>query len=201
MNLGASTALETIGKAAVEFAPNATLVGATNRQIESDISSGTTKPTPQTELQVADSTKPPVVSDDREREIEAIFDLAKGEEIADENESNFSRELVDCVEKFGNQALVVIAPLLIYEKISTPIIHEALYYLGKIENTESYVYRLWILERSLKSSSPTVRDGAALGLANLGDRKALQHLQDAIKIEKIPQLKSNMALVLDYLTR
>lgn len=132
-------------------------------------------------------------------EIEAIFWIAKGEFFEDGMESTFSRQLNSFVKKYGNAALEVIICLIVYERVDEEIAGEALRWLSRIDDTESYKYRRWLLERSLSLSSARVRDGAILGLASMDDKQAIPCLKSAIKKEHCSELKADMESVLKQL--
>jgi hypothetical protein len=130
---------------------------------------------------------------------EAIFWTAKGEVFEDGMESAFSRKLNYFVKKYSEDALEAITCLIVYEKVDSEIAGEALRWLGRVDHTESYEYRRWLLERSLSLSSTRVRDGAILGLASMDDKHAIPYLRIAIEKEQFSELKADMELVLEQL--
>ena len=134
-----------------------------------------------------------------DQKIEALFEAAKEQVFEDGMESEFSKELVSLVKKYGNAAMKVIADLIIYEKINAEVASEALRWLGRMDHPASYSYRLWLLERSLRCSSARVRDGAVLGLASLDDPHAITHLKEAIQREECNELREDMEQVLAQL--
>jgi len=134
-------------------------------------------------------------------EIEALFIAGKEEYFEDGFESDFSRGLVSCVQKYGDDAIEAIACFIVYEKVSPEVASEALRWLGEINHPESYKFRLWLLERSLSCPSSRVRDGAILGLSYLNDPHAITYLEQAIEKEKITELREDMKQVLAQLER
>ncbi|MEH1898196.1 MAG: HEAT repeat domain-containing protein [Nostoc sp.] len=134
-------------------------------------------------------------------ELETLFITGKEEYFEDGFESNFSRGLVSCVQKYGNDAIEAITCFIVYEKISPEVASEALRWLGEINHAESYKFRLWLLERSLNCPSSRVRDGAILGLSYLNDPHAITYLEQAIEQEKIIELREDMKQVLAQLKR
>jgi hypothetical protein len=145
------------------------------------------------------STKRYEISDVLYSKIENIFWAAKGENFEDGMESSFSHQLISFVKKYGNDALEAITCLIVYERVNSEVIGEALRCLGRIEHTESYEYRRWLLERSLGLSSTRVRDGAIIGISFLDDKHAIPYLKSAIQKEKCSELKADMETVLEQL--
>ncbi|MGL5872036.1 MAG: hypothetical protein ACRC2R_06655 [Xenococcaceae cyanobacterium] len=132
--------------------------------------------------------------------IEALFWSAKEEYFEDGMESKFSDKLISTINNYGNHAIEVIICLIVYGKVSPEVAGEALRWLGRIENPETYQYRRWLLERSLSLSSPIVKDGAILGLASMDDKHAISYLKRAIENEKdCLELNSDIEQVLEQL--
>lgn len=138
-------------------------------------------------------------SQDIDEKIEALFEAAKEQFFEDGMESDFSREFVSFIKKYGDAAMEAVASVIISEKGNAEIASEALRWMGLMDHPPSYRYRLWVLERSLICSSERVRDSAALGLAYFNDPDAIQHLKKAIEREQIPELREDMKQVLTQL--
>lgn len=77
---------------------------------------------------------------------------------------------------------------------------EVLKELGRVRNEASRPLRRFALERALTSSSPTIRDGAGLGLARLSDPDTIPSLGRAIERERDPQTRADLQLVLDEIS-
>jgi hypothetical protein len=133
------------------------------------------------------------------KRIRALFAAAKEEVFEDGYESQFSRELVSLVERYGEQAIEPIIRLIVNEQVNPAVAAEALRWLGEIEDPLSYSSRRWLLERSLYSVSSQVRDGAILALASLDDPHAIPYLRRAIEQESCPELHEDMEQVLEQL--
>ena len=114
-------------------------------------------------------------------------------------ESEFSRALVRIVTKYGDDAIGALADCIGGEAVSPEVAAEALQWLAHINDHVAYRQRLLLLERSLSSSSPWVRDGAGLGLALLEDPRAIPSVARAIDQETIPELRDDLQLVLTQL--
>jgi len=131
--------------------------------------------------------------------IESLFRSASEERFEDGAKSEFSRELTLCVREYGIAAVTAIAELIISEKVDAEVACEALRSLGEMRHPPSYGRRLRLLERSLRCSSPWVRDGAALGLAWLDDPVAIPHLREAVERENFDDLRQDIRQVLAQL--
>jgi len=127
-----------------------------------------------------------------ERIIENLFESAREEYFEDGMESDFSRELVSAVKKYGNLAMNEIGYLITGDRGDEEVASEALRWLGRIDDESTHGWRLWVLEKSLSSKSPVVRDGAALGLVYLGDAHALQYVKKAIEQETVDELRNDL---------
>ncbi|MBI5747050.1 MAG: hypothetical protein HZA13_08615 [Nitrospirae bacterium] len=145
------------------------------------------------------STVKEELPEDLDQKIKTLFELAEGEDFEFGMESNFSEELNFLVQKYGNAAMEIIANLIIYEKASVKVSSEALRLLGHISHIPSHRFRLWLLENRLNSSYVNVRDGAALGLANLDDPHAIPYLKKSIEQEPKIDLRKDMEKVLAQL--
>jgi len=131
--------------------------------------------------------------------VEAAFGVAVEETFENGRESEFSERLTWLVRKYGVSALDTIARLMTSEQVNVEVTAEALKSLGEMHHPESYSRRLQLLVRSLRSSSPWVRDGATLGLAWLDDPTTIPYLGRAAEQEPIEELRQNMEAVLEQL--
>lgn len=145
------------------------------------------------------STAPQEEPKDLDLEIRRLFWKAREQVFEDGMESEFSKGLIFLVRRYSNAAMEVLTHIIVNEKVNTEVASEALRWLGRMEHSASYRYRLWLLERSLLSSSARIRDGAALGLASLNDPHAIPHLKRAIEKEDYAELREDMEQVLAQL--
>lgn len=127
-----------------------------------------------------------------EKIIENIFESAEEQYFEDGMESDFSRKLVSLVQKCGNLAMSEISYLMTCDRVDEEVASEALRWLGRIDDASTHGWRLWVLEKSLSSKSPVVRDGAALGLVYMGDAHAKQYIKKAIEQETIAELRYDL---------
>jgi hypothetical protein len=127
-----------------------------------------------------------------ENMIDSIFAAADDQAFEDEMESTFSRELVSAIEKYGDLAMSEVNYLITYGKVNSEVAGEALRWLARVNNPSTHGWRLWLLEKSLSSKSPVVRDSAALGLLSMCDANAIPHIREAIERETIAELRDDL---------
>jgi len=127
-----------------------------------------------------------------EKIIKHLFESAEEQYFEDGMESDFSRELVSVVKKYRNLAMSEISYLITCGRADEEVASEALRWLGRIDDESTHGWRLWVLEKSLSSKSPVVRDGAALGLVYMGDAHAMQYIKKAIEQETIAELRYDL---------
>ena len=130
---------------------------------------------------------------------EALFRSAREERFEDGTRSEFSRELTILVTEYGVAVVEAVTELIMSERVNGEVACEALRSLGEMHHPPSYSHRLKLLERSLRCSSPWVRDGGALGLAWLDDPVAIPHLREAVERENIDELRQDIRQVLTQL--
>lgn len=146
------------------------------------------------------STAKKETPEETDEAVMALFRAAKEEVFEDGMESEFSRELVRLVKKYGSVALDLMGSLIISEeRVNPEIASEALRWLGRMEHAQTYRARLLLLEHGLRCSSPRVRDGALLGLASLDDPDSIPHIRLAVEWEQVEELREDMELVLAQL--
>ena len=128
-----------------------------------------------------------------------LFELAEEQSFEDGMESDFSRDLVSLITKYGDLAMSEIAYLVTYDRVDREVASEALRWLGRIDDPSTHDSRLWVLRQGLTCKSPLVRDGAALGLASIRDAKAVQCLREAVERETIAELRYDLQAILEGL--
>jgi len=134
-----------------------------------------------------------------EKTIDRLFESAGELYFEDGMETSFSRELVSLVKKYGNFAMGEIVYLITYGKVDDEVASEALRWLARIDDPLTYGWRLWLLEKSLSSNSPIVRDGAALGLVSMCDTHAIEYIRKAIEQETVTDLRYDLQGALEEL--
>jgi hypothetical protein len=131
-----------------------------------------------------------------EEKLDRLFRAAKDQIFEDGMESDFSKELILLVKKYGYFALGIITRLIVAEQVNAEVASEALRWIGHMDDPSSDLERLRLLERSLYCQSPRVRDGATLGLASMDDAHAVSHLKRAIARESYEELRKDFRQVL-----
>ena len=121
------------------------------------------------------------------------------DEIEDGMTAALEEKISNLIRLHGSQAIRRLKELIISNALSPSIASHTLRWLGRIKDSASYDSRLQLLCEGLRSKSPTIRDGASLGLAALGSPKAIPYLEKAIRQEKLPGLRDDMAQVLTEL--
>ncbi len=126
----------------------------------------------------------------------ACFDGLPMDELEDGMTLLLGDRIVNAIETYGTPAIEALAGIVESQKVPVEALSHALRWLGRMGHPKSLHRRLWILRRSLLSSSPVIRDGAALALAALGDSHAIPSLRAAIEREKLPALRADIERVL-----
>lgn len=134
-----------------------------------------------------------------ENTIDHLFETSREENFEDGMETDFSRELVSLVKKYGKLAMGEISYFITYSRVDSEVASEALRWLARINDPPTYGWRLWLLEKSLSSNSPIVRDGAALGLVSMRDAHAMEYIKKAIERESITELRYDLQGALEEL--
>jgi hypothetical protein len=127
-----------------------------------------------------------------EKTIDRLFESARELYFEDGMETDFSRDLVSLVKKYGNLAMGEISYLISYGRVDSEVAGEALRWLARINDPSTYGWRFWLLEKGLLSKSPVVRDSAALGLLSMCDANAIPDIRKAIERETIAELRDDL---------
>ena len=157
---------------------------------------------PQSRLQLVsaeNSTQFIHKSRDIQIRIESLFASAREEIFEDGMQSQFSRHLLMLIRSYGNQAITALTDYILSERANAEVAAEALRWIGHINDPSTHRDRLWLLEKSLSSSSPRIRDGAGLGLAFLDDPHAIPYLIRAVERENYTELRADLKQVISQL--
>ncbi len=134
-----------------------------------------------------------------EKYIDRLFESAGELYFEDGMETDFSRELVSLIQNYGNLVMGEISYLISCGRVDDEVAREALQCLARIDDPLTYGWRLWLLEKSLSSKSPMVRDGAGVGLVSMCDAHAIQYIRKAIEQETITGLCCDLQGALEEL--
>ena len=139
-----------------------------------------------------------------ERELESYLQrlaIESSEVIFEDGmESSFGAALSSAILSYGPVAMTAIAKTFNLSNPETDLVGEMLRIIGTIKHEDTHRSRLMILISALRSPDPRIRDDASIGLAGLGDPKAIDSLKIAVEREPVLQLRKNFALVIDQLT-
>ena len=135
------------------------------------------------------------LADDWQRALEA----AKDEVFEDGVQGPFARELRRFLLVHASNAIEFLQNYSFAEGARFAIVAEILRYVGMDDDLSTREARLQLLIRHLGHSSPTVRDASGIGLAHMNDRRALSHLRNAVRRERYPELRDDLALVVKQL--
>ena len=129
--------------------------------------------------------------------------LSNGGVFTDGYRSNFSLAIEDFFKKNPNYASMFVEKEIRLKRYSSELFHEALCWIGKIDDALSVYPRLQLLTLCLSSDDSRIRDGGLLGIAaiDIPANYVINRLQEAIDIETIAPLKTDMQQVLDQLLK
>jgi hypothetical protein len=145
------------------------------------------------------STQNRAMAPDLRVRLDAVLNAASREIIEDGMNNSITESLPALIEKDSMSVIPGLVSMIETDHMAPIIASEVLKELGRISNPESHPHRLWLLEHALNLPSPFIRDGAGLGLASLADPSALPYLRRAVEIEKVPQIRADLQLVIDEL--
>jgi HEAT repeats len=149
--------------------------------------SSSTLPSP-----VTHPSKPPLPELDWSSCLAGFMD----EEIEDGMTGSLGEKISNLIRFHGSKAIRRLKELISSNGVSPSLASHTLRWLGRVEDSASFDSRLELLCESLQSKSPVIRDGASLGLAALGSKKAIECLKAAIEQEKLPSLRADLEQVL-----
>lgn len=131
----------------------------------------------------------------------ALGELVAPEDLEYGMETPLIPALYRLVRMHGEGAVLELAASIESKEMDPQIASWILRWLGRLPNHATHQVRRWLLERSLHSAVPAIRDGAVLGLASLGDRRALPALQAALSRERYSRLQRNIEKTLRQVER
>jgi HEAT repeats len=148
---------------------------------------------------VTEAQTHPYSDQEAEQQFLSLFSSSVGLNFEDGMENPLSRGLTTLVTAYGPLSKDILAKLFEDKSVSPEVLSEALRWLGRMVDQQTYEARLWLIERALASPAPVVRDGAVLGLSSMDDPRAIRYLRLAAEREELPELRSDMLQVLDQL--
>ncbi len=131
--------------------------------------------------------------------LSAIWREAKDEQFEVGMESLFSESLDSLHSENPTQLLSLLSKRLSDTHADTEVLVEMLRWASRQEVAEGDNGVFKLLSQGILHEDALVRDAAALGLANLDDAKAIGPLREAIKREKVPELKDDLQALVQSL--
>lgn len=107
--------------------------------------------------------------------------------------------LASWLHDFGERGLGRLASIAITAEGNSEALSHALRWIGRMGDPSSIYGRLRLLIGVLKASSATVRDGAALGLVELGSPLAIGPIEEAALRETNQSLRRDLEQAAEYL--
>lgn len=149
--------------------------------------------------QIAEDTSEHPSADNLSDQLERLFQCSRYQVFEDGMESDFSRQLTFFILYYRHDALSELSSLLGSTAVAPEVSAEALRWIGRLHDPSTKPHRLWLLERTLSSGNPVIRDGAIVGLAALDDRRAIVYVARAIEVEPLPELRNDLIQLLKQL--
>jgi hypothetical protein len=131
--------------------------------------------------------------------LESLLELAADEEFETGMESNLIAGLMALIARFPERSMEMLTGLMRTRDISYQVFGEILRVLGRVESKATAEHRFVLLVSYLKHRSAIIRDAAAVGLALLGDSRAVPALRDAIQMERVKSLRMDLEGVMEEL--
>lgn len=132
-------------------------------------------------------------------EIAELFRVPEDEYFENGYQSDFGRALSRAIRRLGERAMDPVSHIITTQRARAHVIEEALRVLGRLQDEATKPYRRWLLERSLQSSNPYMRDAAGLGIADMDDPGSIPALRQAIAVESSHALRKDLTMVLRQL--
>lgn len=114
------------------------------------------------------------------------------EELQDGMTARLGVKLAACLRNFGDACLANLATVALQGEADPDALSHVLRWVGRLPDRESIQGRLLLLIRALEAPSAIVRDGAGLGLVELGSRAAIPALTAAIARETNASLRDDL---------
>ena len=115
-------------------------------------------------------------------------------------DSELSFALDSLIKRYSNEAVAELDRILDQDRTRLEVLEETLLQIGSIEHNPTHQSRLMLITKHLlKSPAVSVRDYAALGIAEMDDPEAIPFLRIAIGYENSERLRRDLELVLDQL--
>jgi hypothetical protein len=121
------------------------------------------------------------------------------DELQDGMTAQLGSRLARSLRDFGSSGFADLTVIALKGEAHPEALSHAMRWIGRLADPETFHARLLALVRSLEAPSATVRDGAALGLVELGSTDALPAVTAAMVREPNPALRQDLEQVAAYL--
>ena len=132
--------------------------------------------------------------DQAEAEVARIAALAARHEASDNGElyAALATATDALLDRYGSPTVTALRRMYANHDISSVFLSDVLPWIGRSNSPESREERFRLLVDHLDSPEPPVRASAALGLASLGDARAVRYLRQAAARERITMLRRRL---------
>lgn len=136
-----------------------------------------------------------------EAAVAALTEMTAPEELEPGIDTPLIPALYEAVRKYGADAVFEIAASIESSQLDPQLASWLLRWLGRLPDHSTHAVRRWLLERGLQSSVPMIRDGAASGLASLGDPRPIAALRAAASRERYSRIRRNIDRAIQQIDR
>ena len=113
----------------------------------------------------------------------------------DKNDLQLSRVIEELLQQYGDSAVEALRRLYLSRGALPLVLSELLAWFGRTDSVSTHLNRFWLLVRCLSDRDPSIRSGAALGLAALEDANAVSYLQSQARTETVSLLRLRLEKV------
>jgi hypothetical protein len=136
-----------------------------------------------------------------EEAVTALMTVSAPEELEPGIDTPLIPALYDVVRTHGADAVFELAASIESSEMDPQLASWVLRWLGRLPDHSTSGARRWLLERGLQSSVPMIRDGAAAGLASLGDPRVLSMLRAAADRERYSRIQRTIGRAIQQIER
>lgn len=133
------------------------------------------------------------------RQVQNIFEQGASEIFYDGVYSTFSRRLVAMLAQHGRAGFQAISEYIFSGGGNPDVVSESLRWLSDFDDPATLPQQMAILQQTLKSESPKIRDGSILGFASLDDPATRPLLEQSARTESTPELQHLIQQVIEQL--
>ena len=106
--------------------------------------------------------------------------------------SQLERDLEDCLATDPRLAVRTIVELIAGGGMPAEPSGAAIRWLSTVPSESTFAQRLWLAEHALFSSNSLVRDSGLIAISNLDDPAAINSIEKAREVERVPTLRVEM---------